>query len=134
MTTATMDLSPGAFPDAGFAELFQELGRASVPPQSVAVGMVLQRRDGVSDRAAGDRFTFDLRWKYAAGGLDSPPPGFVPPVRVDLRARLRRAARPHRIFEVALEVARAAGLVGRKRVLDSTVLDDAVATQETVTS
>jgi len=32
-----------------------------------------------------------------------------------------------------LEVAKAAGLVGRKRVLDSTALYDAVATQDTVT-
>ena len=44
-----------------------------------------------------------------------------------------RSERPNRIFEAALEVARSAGLVGRKRVLDSTALYDAVATQDTVT-
>ena len=55
-------------------------------------------------------------------------------VRVgDMRARLARSDRPNRIFEVTLAAARAAGLVGRKRVLDSTPLYDAVATMDTVT-
>ncbi len=54
-------------------------------------------------------------------------------VLVDMRARLRASERPERIFEVVLEVAKAAGLVGRRRVLDSTCLYDAVATMDTVT-
>jgi len=40
---------------------------------------------------------------------------------------------PTRIFEAALSVAKEAGLVGARRVLDSTPLYDAVATQDTVT-
>jgi len=52
---------------------------------------------------------------------------------VDMRARLRKSTRPDRIFETVLDVAKAAGLVGKKRVLDSTALYDAVATQDTVT-
>src|ERR1700712_506156 len=121
------------FPDDAFADLFADIGRASVPPRIVAVVMVLQRLEGLSDREAGDRITFDLRWKYAAGGLDFDYAGFVHTVLVDMRARLRRSERPNRIFEIALEVAREAGLIGRKRVLDSTALYDAVATQDTVT-
>jgi hypothetical protein len=121
------------FPDEAFADLFADIGRASVPPRIVAVVMVLQRLEGLSDREAVDRVTFDLRWKYAAGGLDFDYAGFVHTVLVDMRARLRRSERPNRIFETALEVAREAGLVGRKRVLDSTALYDAVATQDTVT-
>jgi hypothetical protein len=54
-------------------------------------------------------------------------------VLVDMRARLRESSRPNRIFEIALELAKSAGLVGRKRVVDSTALYDAVATQDTVT-
>jgi hypothetical protein len=95
--------------------------------------MVLQRLEGLSDREAVERFGFDLRWKYAAGGLDYDYPGFVHTVLVDMRARLRRSEQPNRIFERSLEVAKEAGLVGRKRVLDSTPLYDAVATQDTVT-
>ena len=121
------------FPDEAFADLFRDIGRWSVAPRIVAVVMVLQRLEGLSDREAVDRFSFDLRWKYAAGGLDFDYPGFVHTVLVDMRARLRRSERPNRIFEMALAVAREAGLIGRKRVLDSTALYDAVATQDTVT-
>jgi Transposase DDE domain/Transposase domain (DUF772) len=121
------------FPDEMFADLFTDVGRRSVPPMIVAVVMVLQRIEGLSDREAVDRFAFDARWKYAAGGLDFDYPGFVHTVLVDMRARLARSDRPDRIFEVTLEAAKAAGLVGRKRVLDSTPLYDAVATMDTVT-
>lgn len=121
------------FPDEAFEDLFEGIGRWSVAPRIVAVVMVLQRLEGLSDREAVDRFSFDLRWKYAAGGLDFDYPGFVHTVLVDMRARLRRSERPNRVFEMALEVAREAGLIGRKRVLDSTALYDAVATQDTVT-
>ena len=121
------------FPDEMFADLFQDVGRRSVPPMIVAVVMVLQRIEGCSDREAVDRFAFDARWKYAAGGLDFDYPGFVHTVLVDMRARLAGSERPDRIFEVVLEVAKAAGLVGRRRVLDSTPIYDAVATMDTVT-
>jgi hypothetical protein len=49
----------------------------------VAVVMVLQRIEGCSDREAVERFTFDARWKYAAGGLGLDHPGFVHTVLVD---------------------------------------------------
>jgi len=116
-----------------FSDLFTDIGRRSVPPMIVAVVMVLQRLEGLSDREAVERFAFDARWKYAAGGLDFGYPGFVHTVLVDMRARLARSDRPDRIFETVLAVAKSAGLVGRKRVLDSTPIYDAVATMDTVT-
>ena len=121
------------FPDEMFADLFCDVGRRSVPPMIVAVVMVLQRIEGCSDREAVDRFTYDARWKYAAGGLDFDHPGFVHTVLVDTRARLARSEDPGRIFNVTLDAAKRAGLVGRRRVLDSTPLYDAVATMDTVT-
>ena len=121
------------FPDEMFADLFTDVGRRSVPPMIVAVVMVLQRIEGCSDREAVERFCFDARWKYAAGGLDFDYPGFVHTVLVDMRARLAASAGPNRIFDAVLEVASAAGLVGRRRVLDSTPIYDAVATMDTVT-
>ena len=121
------------FPDEMFSDLFCDVGRRSVPPMIVAVVMVLQRIEGCSDREAVDRFTYDARWKYAAGGLGFDYPGFVHTVLVDMRARLAASEHPDRIFEVALETAKRAGLVGRRRVLDSTLLYDAVATMDTVT-
>ncbi len=50
-----------------------------------------------------------------------------------MRARLAASKDPRRVFRVALEAASAAGLVGSKRVLDSTPLYDAVATMDTIT-
>jgi hypothetical protein len=123
------------FPDGMFSDLFARVGRRSVPPSVVAVVMVLQRLEGLSDREAVDRFTFDARWRYAAGagGWDTGRAGFAHTVLVDMRERLRRSDRPDRIFEVALAAAGEAGLLGRRRVLDSTPLYDAVATMDTVT-
>ena len=121
------------FADETFADLFEDVGRRSVPPRIVATAMVLQRIEGASDREAADRMVFDLRWKYAAGDLPYDYAGFVHTVLVDMRERLRNSSRPNRIFEATREMAKEAGLLGRKRVLDSTALYDAVATQDTVT-
>jgi hypothetical protein len=107
-------------------------GRRSVPPSILAVVMVLQRLEGASDREACDRFAYDLRWRYAAG-VDDEAGSFVHTVLVELRARLRTSADPDRIFRITTELARQAGLVGVRRVLDSAPLYDAVATQDTVT-
>ena len=111
------------FPPELFADLFQPTGRRSVPPSILAVVMVLQRLEGLSDREAADRFAFDVRWRYAAGVADAvageETASFAHTVLVDLRARLRRSADPDRIFRVTCELARQVGLVGVKRVLDS---------------
>jgi hypothetical protein len=55
------------FPDEMFADLFSEKGRRSVPPSVVATVMVLQRPEGLSDREAVERYSFDARWRYGAG-------------------------------------------------------------------
>jgi hypothetical protein len=60
----------------------------------VAVTMVLQRIEGLSDLDAVDRFAFDARWKYAAGGLAFDNPGLVHTVLVDTRARRGLCAHP----------------------------------------
>jgi hypothetical protein len=61
--------------------------------------------------------------------------GFHPTVLVYRRARLRASTRPRRILEAIRQVVEATGvLTGRgRRVLDSTILADAVATQDSVT-
>jgi hypothetical protein len=123
-------------PDEEFADLFDDRGRRSVPPSVVAVVMVLQRLEGLSDREAAEHFSFDNRWRYAAGVGGYETGGwssFAHTVLVDMRERLRHSERPDRIFEAALGAAAEAGLIGRKRVLDSTPLYDAVATMDTVT-
>ena len=125
------------FPPELFADLFESTGRRSVPPPILAVVMVLQRLEGLSDREAADRFAFDVRWRYAAGVADAvageETASFAHTVLVDFRARLRRSQDPDRIFRVTCQLARQVGLVGVKRVLDSAPLEDAVTTQDTVT-
>ena len=86
------------FPDEAFADLFTDVGRRSVPPMIVAVVMVLQRLEGLSDREAVERFSYDVRWKYACGGLPFDHPSFSHTVLVDMRARLAASAHPERIF------------------------------------
>jgi len=93
----------------------------------------LQSFEGLSDREACDRLEFDLRWQ-AAAGADAGCRAFHPTVLVGMRNRLRASARPRRLFEDTKVVARATGAMkGRARVLDSTPVLDAVATQDTVT-
>ena len=124
------------FPDELFADLFSERGRRSVPPSVVATVMVLQRLEGLSDREAVERYSFDTRWRYAAGVGSYDCGGwasFAHTVLVDFRARLAGSAEPRRIFAVTVQAAASAGLVGAKRVLDSTPLYDAVATMDTIT-
>ena len=121
------------FGDEYFADLNGRVsGRPTVPARVVAVVMLLQAYEGLSDREACDRLAFDLRWK-AAAGLAVSAEAFHPTVLVGMRNRLRASDRPRRLFDDVNAAARAAGLLrGRRRVLDSTPLFDAVATQDTV--
>jgi Transposase DDE domain/Transposase domain (DUF772) len=76
----------------------------------------------------------DIAWKVACG-LRLDDEGFHPTVLVYWRNRIRTSSRPRRIFEAVRQVVEATGVLkGRgRRVLDSTILEDAVATQDTVT-
>src|SRR5262249_55769801 len=99
----------------------------------VATVMVLQSFEGLSDREACDRLEVDLRWQ-AAAGVDAGYWSFHPTVLVGMRNRLRASVWPRRLFEDTKVVARATGAMrNRARVLDSTSVFDAVATQDTVT-
>jgi IS5 family transposase len=123
------------FPAEMFDDLFpSRRGRPSLPPEVVASVIVLQTLHGFSDREAADAVTFDLRWKAACGyAIDAA--GFHPTTLTYWRRRLAASDRPQRIFEAVREVITATGAVAGKqrRALDSTVLDDAVARQDTVT-
>jgi hypothetical protein len=123
------------FPDDMFADLFpNRRGRPSIPADVIASVIVLQTLHGLSDTEAVEAVTFDLRWK-AACGLAVTAPGFHPTVLTYWRRRLARSQRPNRIFDAVRQVVAETGVLTGKtrRALDSTVLDDAVATQDTVT-
>src|SRR6266545_2013268 len=123
------------FPDEMFEDLFPSgRGRPSVPADVMASVMVLQALEGLSDRDASRALADRISWKVACGlALDDP--GFHPTVLTYWRGRLRASDRPERIFEAVRAVVEATGVLKGKtrRALDSTLLDDAVATQDTVT-
>jgi IS5 family transposase len=123
------------FPDDMFADLFASgRGRPSVPADVIATVLVLQSLEGLSDREALQAVRTDLRWKVAAG-LTLDDEGFHPTVLTLWRNKLRSSERPERIFDAVRDVIAATGVLTGKtrRALDSTLLDDAVATQDTVT-
>jgi len=70
-----------------------------------------------------------------ACGLALDEEGFDYSVLTYWRTRLRNSHRPERIFEAVRSVIEATGVLKGKtrRALDSTLLDDAVATQDTIT-
>ena len=123
------------FPDELFADLFPSgTGRPSVPADVVATVMVLQALEGLTDRDAIQQLRTNIAWKVATGlALDDP--GFHPTVLTLWRNRLRASDRPQRIFEAVREVVRVTGVLAprQRRALDSTVLDDAVTRQDTIT-
>jgi transposase len=123
------------FRDEDFADLFPSgRGRPSVPAVLVCSVMVLQALEGLSDRDAIRQLRTRIDWKVACGlALDDP--GFDFTVLTYWRTRLRQSERPQRIFDAIRAVVEATGVLKTKhrRALDSSILDDAVATQDTVT-
>lgn len=123
------------FPDELFADLFPSgRGRPSTPGPVMASAMILKELEGLSDRQAADALRCDIRWKVACGlALDDE--GVHYSVFTYWRQRLAKSESPDRIADAVRAVVDATGiLTGRKRrALDSTLLDDAVATQDTVT-
>jgi len=123
------------FPEEMFTDLFpSRRGRPSVPAEVMASVITLQALHGLSDNETVDAVTFDLRWK-AACGLPITAGAFHSTTLTYWRRRLAASDRPDRIFEAVKSVVKATGVLAGKtrRALDSTVLDDAVATQDTVT-
>jgi hypothetical protein len=123
------------FPEQMFADLFpSRRGRPSVPAEVMASVITLQALHGLSDNETVDAVTFDLRWK-AACGLPVTAGAFHSTTLTYWRRRLAASERPDRIFDAVKAVVAATGVLAGKtrRALDSTVLDDAVATQDTVT-
>ena len=104
-------------------------------PGSVAASILtLQTLLDLSDAEAAEAARCDLRWKVACGmALDDK--GFHPSTLTYWRRRLANSERPHRINDAVRQVVEATGILRgrRRRAVDSTILADAVATQDTIT-
>jgi len=124
------------FCDADYADLFAPpgLGRPSIPATQMAAVLTLQVLHDYSDRETAEAVRFDVRWKVAIGtALDDA--GFDSSTLVYWRNRIARSQRPHRVNDAVRKVVEQTGILRgrRRRAVDSTILADAVATQDTVT-
>jgi len=123
------------FPDSFSADLFpSRTGRPSLPADLVGSVLVLKELFDLSDAQTADALKFGLRWK-AACGRSLLQLSFDPSTLVYWRKRIAAPDRPDRVFDAVAEVIAQTGILAgrRKRCVDSTVFDDAVATQDTVT-
>jgi hypothetical protein len=123
------------FPPELFEDLFPATtGRPSLPGEIAGSVLVLQTLQDLSDRDAMQAVRCDLRWKVACG-LPLDHEGFHPSTLTYWRRRLAASNRPNRVFDAVRAIIAETGVLTGKtrRALDSVVLDDAVATQDTVT-
>ena len=126
----------GMFPDADYADLFAApgVGRPLLPATQMAAVLTLQVLHDFSDRETAEAVRFDVRWKVAIGASLADA-GFDPSSLVYWRNRIARSQRPHRVNDAVRKVIEETGVLRgrRRRAVDSTILADAVATQDTVT-
>ena len=124
------------FPDADYADLFAPpgFGRPSLPATRMAAILALQSLHDYSDRETAEAVRFDVRWKVACG-LAVDDGGFDPSSLVYWRNRIAKSQRPHRVNDAVRKIVEQTGVLKgrRRRAVDSTILADGVATQDTVT-
>ena len=123
------------FPDSFIADLFpSRTGRPSLPADLAGSVLVLKELHDLSDTQTADALKFDIRWKVACG-RSLTQMSFDPSTLVYWRRRIAASDRPDRVFDAVAEVIAQTGILAgrRRRCVDSTVFDDAVATQDTVT-
>jgi transposase len=105
------------FTDEQFAELFAARGRPAWSPARLALVLVLQFVEGLTDRQAADAVRARLDWKYALG-LELTDTGFDASVLTEFRARLLADGQAGRLLELLLARLREQGLLragGRQR-------------------
>lgn len=111
------------FRDEDFSELYcHDNGRQSVPPSLLAVALLLQSYEGVSDEEAVNRATFDLRWSVALGTEPCEQP-FAKSTLQLFRAKLILNEQAQEIFIRSLSYARESGFLKKrklKQALDAT--------------
>jgi hypothetical protein len=123
------------FDDSFTADLFESrTGRPSLSADLIGAVLVLKELYALSDPQTADAVKYDIRWKVACG-RSLTDTSFHPSTLVYWRQRIAASQSPHRVYDKVAEVIAETGILTgrRKRCVDSTVFDDAVATQDTVT-
>jgi len=109
------------YSDEQFRDLFPERGQPAESPALLALVIVLQFVEGLTDRQAADAVRGRIDWKYALG-LELSDPGFDYSILSEFRARLVAGGAEERLLTTLLTVFQARGLLkagGRQRT-DST--------------
>src|SRR3954452_15148353 len=109
------------YQDCQFTALFPRRGQPAEAPGRLALAVVLQYVEGLSDRQAADAVRGRIDWKYALG-LSLTDPGFDHTVLSEFRSRLVEVGAERLLLDTLLQRLRDQGLVkarGRQRT-DST--------------
>lgn len=112
-----------------FAELFSQTGQPAADPARLALILVLQFAEGLSDRQAADAVRARIDWKYALA-LELTDPGFDASVLSEFRTRLLGGDAEHLLLDVLLTALQEQGLLkarGKQRT-DSTHILAAIRT------
>lgn len=114
-------------------------GRDPVPPAVLAMGVLLQAYEGVSDAEAVELTVVDLRWQMVLDRLGSDEPAFSQGALVAFRERLIRTEMDRRLLERTVEFARQSKAFDFKKLpktlrvaIDSSPLEGAGRVEDTI--
>jgi len=111
----------GLYQDEQFSALFSTRGQPAEAPWRLALVLVLQFVEGLTDRQAAEAVRGRIDWKYALG-LELSDPGFDASVLAEFRERLVAGQAETVLLEVVLERCKQRGWLkaGGKQRTDST--------------
>jgi transposase len=104
----------GMYQDEQFGALFPVRGQPAETPWRLAIVVVLQYVEGLTDRQAAEAVRGRIDWKYALG-LDLADPGFDASVLAEFRERLVAGQAETLLLEVLLERCKQRGWRNRRR-------------------
>lgn len=96
------------YADATFTGLFAQVGQPGIAPWRLALILVMQFLEGLSDRQAAEMVRGRIDWKYALS-LELSDPGFDASVLCEFRARLVEGGAEHQLLDQLLERFKAKG-------------------------
>lgn len=91
------------YEDEQFADLFPRCGQVAEAPWRLALVLVMQFAENLTDRQAADAVRARIDWKYALG-LELTDPGFNFSVLSEFRDRLIRGQAEDRVLELMLKL------------------------------
>src|SRR6266852_7477506 len=112
------------YDDHQFVALFSSTGQPAEAPARLALVLVLQFAEGLSDRQAADAVRGRIDWKYALS-LALTDPGFDHTVLSEFRSRLVEGGAEHVLLDTLLDRFRGLGLLkahGHQRTDSTPVL------------